>query len=105
MPPVTPRATSIGSITRFLFLNLLHRVGDHFLLGHRRFLVIADGDARHRPGEQLAGAGARGDDELERVGQFASINHGNVLTMSVATPIMRLSRARSARTIPCNRST
>jgi len=43
--------------------------------------AIADRDARRRSGQQLAGAGARGDDELERVGKLGAVNHQNVLTM------------------------
>ena len=38
------------------------------------FLCSPTSDARHRAGEQLTGAGAGSDDELERVGELAAIN-------------------------------
>src|SRR5262245_11827204 len=108
MPPVTPSATRL---MRLLFrgdgvgLDLLDRPGDDFLLSDRRLLVIGDVDARRRSVEELAGAGAGGDDELERIRELAAIDHENVLTIPSASPCIRSRRARSARTMPCSRST
>src|SRR5438876_2926725 len=61
-------------MTRFL-RDLLHGLGDDFLLGDGRLLVFAGNDARGGPGKKLTRAGAGGNHEFERVGQFASINH------------------------------
>src|SRR5713226_5800981 len=78
MPPVTPSAMRLmlyGPLVRLRFrLELLDPVGDDFLLRDRGLLVLADGDARRRSGEELTRARAGGDHELERVGQLASIN-------------------------------
>src|SRR3954466_2364460 len=54
MPPVTPSAIrAIDLFARFLFaLERLDSPGDHFLGGDGRLLVLADGDARRRAGQQ-----------------------------------------------------
>src|SRR5207244_1907481 len=86
-------------------LDLRHSLRDDFLLSHRRLFVLACLDARRRACEQLARAGARGDDEFERVRQLRSINHMNVLLMVSATSRIRFNRARSASTIAWSSST
>src|SRR5215468_6220934 len=76
MPPVTPSAISATSLlgVGVDFLDLLR---DDFFLGDRGLLAIACRDARNGPVQQLTGAGTGGDDELERVGKLAAINHIN----------------------------
>src|SRR6187455_3860871 len=106
MPPVTPSAISISSLTRFLVgLQLFHRLGDHFTLRDGCLLVLADLDSRSRSGKELPGAGAGGDDEFERVGEFATVNHVKVLIIVSAPGRIRSSRARSATTMLRRRST
>src|SRR5207249_7435846 len=60
---------------RLLPFDLLYDLRYDFLLRDSGLLVLAHNDARGRPGHQLAGPRARGDDELERIGQLAAINH------------------------------
>src|SRR5712691_8469044 len=125
MPPVTPSAMSamiigewvnwrVGELNhqvtnslshQFLLLDLFYGLRDHFLLRDRRLLVLADRDAGRRPGEELARAGAGGDDEFERILELAAVNHENVLTMRSASPRIRGRRARSAMIILWRRST
>src|SRR5215467_12111669 len=108
MPPVTPSATRLMPLLverGRCAVDLFDRFRDHFLLRDRRLLVIADLDARNRSGEELAGAGARGDDEFERIRELAAIDHENVLTMLSASPCIRRRRARSAMTMHRSRST
>src|SRR4026209_982496 len=110
MPPVTPSAINPiidYPITRLLNdpillrrgLDLLDRLRDDFLPRDGGLLVLADRDARRRYGQELARPGAGGHDELERVGQFAAIDHQNVLTMASACARIRDRRARSAMTM------
>src|SRR5581483_1691910 len=125
MPPLTPRPTSAmanrGTGNRGsgngndqtprllgdpgLPLDLLDGARQHFLLRHRRLLVQADLDARHRAGEQLSRASASRDDEFEAVGDLGLFAHANVLTIRSASGRMRPRRARSAMTMLRSRST
>src|SRR3954452_23351700 len=92
-------------IYQILRLNLFDGLGHHFLRRDSGLLVVAHLDARRRSGQQLPGAGAGGDDELERVGELGTVNHENVLTMVSASACIRCSRARSLTTMPRRRST
>ena len=127
MPPVTPSAISIGTlgnlamgnrvigasgvypITRCSITRSPSTFSTTFVMTScwaiGRLLVIAGVDARRGAGEQLARAGAGGDDELERVGQLRCGQSWNVLTMLSASGRMCASRARSASTMPRSRST
>src|SRR5207249_7627666 len=78
---------------------------NHFALRDGGFLLVAHRHAGNRPREQLSRALTGRDDELERVGEFAAVNHKNVLTMVSAVWHARGRRARSAMTIPRSRST
>ena len=60
---------------RVIPIERLYLPGDDFLLGDGGLLVVADGDAWRRPGQELAGAGPGGDDELEGVGKLGTVNH------------------------------
>src|SRR5437660_364928 len=94
-----------------LLLDLLNLSGHHFGLRDRRLLVLADHHARRRSSDQLPGTGAGGDDELERIGELAAINHGvrapfkNELTIVSADGCIRSRRERSATTMLRSRST
>src|SRR5262245_16594614 len=107
MPPVTPRATSAMTsvgVGRFGG-NLFDRLGHHFALRDGGLLVVADFDAGRRSGQELAGAGAGRDDELERILELAAVNHEKVLLIVSASTRIRSSRTRSAMTMPRSRST
>src|SRR5580765_5925470 len=92
-------------MTRLLRLDLLDRPGDHFFSGDGGFLVIADGHPGRGPGHELPGASAGRDDELERVGQLASVDHENVLTMCSAWVTICFNNERVERTMLRRRST
>jgi hypothetical protein len=63
------------SLARFWLLDLLDGLRNDFLLGDGRLLVLAGRHPRGRSRQQLPGASARRYNELERIGQFAPINH------------------------------
>src|SRR5258707_781812 len=96
---------NIGSTTRLLGFDLFYSLRHDFLLGDGGLLVIADGHAGRRTGHQLPRASTGGHHELEGVWKLGAVNHTNVLKIPSASPCIHLSRARSARTIPRNRST
>src|SRR5881394_3932172 len=84
---------------QILPVDLFYSLRHHFLGGDGGLLVLADGDARRRAGQQLARTRAGRDDELERVGQLGTVNHAKVLTMVSAPARIRCSRARSLTTM------
>src|SRR5438552_18590744 len=99
MPPVTPRAIrdielvswrvgefaivnhqfTSSRILRLRVVDLFDRLRHDLALRDDGLLVVADLHARGRSGQELAGAGASHDDELERILELAAIDHEKVL--------------------------